>query len=1523
MLLNVPYSRVDASLTAFISWRKSTNRRLSPSPNPIIVALVFATLGLCSFMSRAESKFLSHDLETAAPIALNDVIAGIEDTPMTIVGITANDVDTDGMIDVTTIDLDPNQAGQQTTMMNIHGTYSLSAANGEITYVPTPDWNGTTSLAYTVNDDEGNTSNIAYIYITLDSVIDAPVAMDDFATGFEDDAYINISMVQNNDFDPEGQGFIVGSIDIDPLTLTQDTYYEDASGVWMVDLGYGTISFFPNPNFQGTAMIGYTIVSFTNMLSNVAMVFVEVAPTNDAPVAEPNSIVVNSGSVAVLPQITANDSDLENNIQINTIDLDPSLGGQQTTTTTIHGSWQVDLLTGDVTFTAIGGYSGSTSIMYTVSDSLGLTSNLAALTAHMIGTNAAPTAMGDAVTGLEDSPFINIPNVAANDTDPNGNDQILIASIDLETVTPGQQTSTTNVYGAWSVDTITGTVTYIPAPNFNGNAGVWYSIKDVGGLESAPGHIVVTVTPDDDNPIAGADSAQTHVNLACYINNILDNDFDMETTLDPASVDLNLESPGVQHTFTNLAGQWDYIVVDEKVLYTPATGFLGTAEHEYVVMDDDGSRSLPASLNVEVMPAIPINATPIPYQSQFMSYSSMENTQVASDSWSSTWVDYNNDGWDDLFVSDKSSAGANYMFQNLMGTGFEETESSIFATSTTSVGSLWADYDNDGDQDVIIINDGLVPSQMFHNNGNGSFTVVNNSGISTSPQYIHGASCVDYDNDGYLDVFMSNYHQSRTHELYHNDGDGTFTKINGTPLTEGTHRSVGPVWCDYDNDGYQDLFVPNSDNQNNSLYHNNGDGTFENVTTGPVVNDGGQSVGACWGDYDRDGDMDLFVANASNQNNFFYTNNGDGTFTKITNSIIVQEGGHSHGCSWIDIDNDADLDLYVSNDQGYKFLYINDGTGQFFRKLNEPIVDQFGNAFGQSWSDIDHDGDLDLYVSTHGQEPNRMFINGGSNYNYIDISLQGTNSNRNAIGAAVSILTNGIWQTSQVSAQCGFNGQHSQQLHFGIGSATVIDSISVIWPSGLHQTLTNQNVNQQLAIIESSVATLSGIAFYDANFNCTRDEGEQTISNMHITINETEHNIQTDANGAYTIPLSSNVYSIDGTNSSYWQNECPAEELTIIDEGNQYTVDVPFTPSVYGYDLAVSVVGLGWATNTAQSTTITYQNIGTVDAESTHLTVIYPEGVSIIDASIPWTYVDGQTYVWDLGTVPFGSSTTITLIDAVGNSPQPGDILRVTAAIHASGQDLAGHNNFAYFDREIIENTSPNTIRVLPRGEGSLGYIESDQELQYTIQFQNSGSQIARHLRIENTLPPNLDIQTFEIVAASNMYSYVITDERHLTIFFENINLTTAAISNLESQGVIMYKIRPIANANAGEAIENRATLYFDYESPIATNDVQNTLRGQFEGDETQVMLWPNPTNGIIHIGLNTSQIQFDDRPSLSRVEITDAKGQIVKSWTDVSAHQLDFNTLELRAGGYHVRIIGQDGTVHSGRFIVTNEKDK
>jgi outer membrane protein assembly factor BamB len=196
----------------------------------------------------------------------------------------------------------------------------------------------------------------------------------------------------------------------------------------------------------------------------------------------------------------------------------------------------------------------------------------------------------------------------------------------------------------------------------------------------------------------------------------------------------------------------------------------------------------------------------------------------------------------------------------------------------------------------------------------------------------------------------------------------TFTKVTEGAIVNDGGWCYGMVWADFNNDNFPDLFVTNNDEstgKNNFLYMNNGNGTFEKVTEGPVVNDGGSSYAATAINIDMDENMDLFVAN-HNENNFLYLGNGDGTFEKVTEGIVVSDGGKSVGCSWVDYNNDFGLDLFVTNRDQKNFLYNGDGFGYFDKVLTGDIVNDIANSSGCAWGDYDNDGYPDVYVANSG-----------------------------------------------------------------------------------------------------------------------------------------------------------------------------------------------------------------------------------------------------------------------------------------------------------------------------------------------------------------------------------------------------------------------------------------------------------------------------------------------------------------------------------------------------------------------------
>jgi hypothetical protein len=323
--------------------------------------------------------------------------------------------------------------------------------------------------------------------------------------------------------------------------------------------------------------------------------------------------------------------------------------------------------------------------------------------------------------------------------------------------------------------------------------------------------------------------------------------------------------------------------------------------------------------------------------------------------------------------------------------------------------------------------------------------------------------------------------------LYHNNGDGTMTRITAGPISNSGGNSTGCSWADYDGDGDLDLFVANciwgQFSPNEFQFRNDGNGTFTRITTGAPVNDGGYSGGIAWGDYDNDGDLDLFVTDGLGENNRLYRNDGLDGFVRLTVGASVNDGGSSIGAAWGDYDNDGYLDLFVANDLGENnFLYHNEGDGTLSKVTEGGVVNDGGRSWGCAWADFNNDGYLDLFVANGGAdflplppaEPSFLYRNdakaNGNANGWLLVRLVGTASNRSAIGAKIrvqaSIRGKSMWQLREVSGGSGWCSQDDLRAHFGLGDAAQVDLLRIEWPSGIVQEIPNVPGRQILTITE-------------------------------------------------------------------------------------------------------------------------------------------------------------------------------------------------------------------------------------------------------------------------------------------------------------------------------------------------------------------------------------------------------------------------------------------------------------------------
>ena len=507
------------------------------------------------------------------------------------------------------------------------------------------------------------------------------------------------------------------------------------------------------------------------------------------------------------------------------------------------------------------------------------------------------------------------------------------------------------------------------------------------------------------------------------------------------------------------------------------------------------------------------------------------------------FIDYNNDGWQDiLMVNGKDWPNHTTQRRQTMALYRNDGDSNgdgipEFIDQTTSagldrpfygLGVAVADYDNDGDQDFYL--SCLDLDRLFQNQGDGSFLDQTEKSGIRNPSF--GTSCAwfDYDNDGYLDLFVANYvewsieadlfctldgtHKSyctpesyngQSSKLFRNRGDGTFADVSRIARIEDkTSKSLGVCIFDFNTDGLADIFEAN-DTQPNKLYQNNGDGTFieQGMIAGVAFSEDGKATGAMGvdaGDYDGSGRESLVIGNFSNEMINLYHN--EGSFF-IDDAPIANVGSSSlltltFGCFFFDFDLDGQLDIFTANGhledeintvQGEvtyaqtPHLYLNTGNGAFIDvvakigpDLQRPVVGR-GTVHG----DIDNDGDWDLLVATCNG-PVYLYRNDAitpENINtpsWIKVLLVGTESNRNGIGAQVSILTVKGKQTRTLRSGASYCSQSELSLIFGLGEATLVERLEVRWPptrkhrQGRRTVLQNIEANQQLVIQEDNIS---------------------------------------------------------------------------------------------------------------------------------------------------------------------------------------------------------------------------------------------------------------------------------------------------------------------------------------------------------------------------------------------------------------------------------------------------------------------
>ena len=429
-------------------------------------------------------------------------------------------------------------------------------------------------------------------------------------------------------------------------------------------------------------------------------------------------------------------------------------------------------------------------------------------------------------------------------------------------------------------------------------------------------------------------------------------------------------------------------------------------------------------------------------------------SNTAADYKGAVWIDLNHDNWPDLFVSQR------FLFRNDQNGNFTrlpDLDAAVLGQG--AAGSSWGDLNNDGHPDYITA--GLV-SGMFYNNGDNTFA----SQTALLPDFTAysawDCALADADNNGRLDaVFVHaccTFHTTGPFpcRFYLQNADGSFAKQTGLEFTDENAAYTIPIWADYDLDGDMDLFIGSGpagtakpDYNYRNMLKETGTFSLKRLTTFPFMEpQDGQTYNFI--DFDNDGDLDICLTNYNGANTRFYRNDS-GNYVSVNTGFTDQDVALAN--VWGDVDNDGDLDVLITKDQNAAVqVFRNNGSGGFLPGKVAGTAN--GNACGLALADYDNDGDLDFY--TNGRTTARTLFRNDTltnNRHWLQLTLEGTQSNRSAIGATVraKALIGGksVWQIRQVLAHNSFQGQSDLRQHFGLGNATMVDSLEIRWPSGL------------------------------------------------------------------------------------------------------------------------------------------------------------------------------------------------------------------------------------------------------------------------------------------------------------------------------------------------------------------------------------------------------------------------------------------------------------------------------------------
>lgn len=441
-----------------------------------------------------------------------------------------------------------------------------------------------------------------------------------------------------------------------------------------------------------------------------------------------------------------------------------------------------------------------------------------------------------------------------------------------------------------------------------------------------------------------------------------------------------------------------------------------------------------------------------------------------------SFYDFTGNGWDDLSFTTQD--GEPLLFLQNQGGTFTPISLEGINHKGNSQQLLWTDYDNDGDPDLFIT-DTKGPNILYQNQGELQFidvTTASELPNAINPSY---AACWgDYDRDGWLDLYVTHYgpdDSSFVNHLYHNEGNGIFTDVTSiASVADSAKPALAVMFTDINKDFYPDIYIANDHQYGNTLFRNNGDGTFTDISKNSGAGIPMDAMGITTGDYDLDGDLDLYVSNTPQGNALFRNDNND-SFTDIAAAAGVALHGIGWGVNFIDYDNDIDQDIYASSlyfsnnpTLTTSTLFANQGGGFFIKAPGAGFLGDQAKSYGNAIGDLNQDGYYDIAVNNSDPDTFQIWKNSGGSNEWISVKLEGNESNKDGVGSWIELVAGGVRQIHFTHCGTSFLSQNSSRVIFGLKNTQMVDSLIISWPSGKVDVLTNLSSGQALTVQEGS-----------------------------------------------------------------------------------------------------------------------------------------------------------------------------------------------------------------------------------------------------------------------------------------------------------------------------------------------------------------------------------------------------------------------------------------------------------------------